>query len=285
MFEQGSKLREIEGGAFIGCNSLARLSLPASLCKMTMDSFPPSQTCRIDIESGNPRFEVRDGSVIDWNMHSILRYSGTGSAIIIPAEVETIQGYSFMACGQIQTVSFCGGSKIDCIPTYAFAYSGIKSIVLPLSVETLKSYCFSDCRELIQSPLAPNAQVVRVKDHAFDCCTSLPSIFLPSSLEFVGKSCFEQCNLLLSFTFGSPSHLRELLDLPPALSGFIHIPDSVEVLSFHQPRKRVLRVLAFGSDSRLKEVRPGAHGRDRSHCSFVQVSTGSLKLLLMRLEF
>jgi hypothetical protein len=50
------------------------------------------------------------------------------------------------------------------------------------------------------------------------------------------------------------------LDLPPALSGFISIPDSVECLSFSQGSRRLLdQVLLFGSESKLQtfQASPG----------------------------
>jgi hypothetical protein len=69
---------------------------------------------------------------------------------------------------------------------------------------------------------------------------------LPSSVESVGLLSFIYCRALSSLSFASPSHLRELLDLPPWLSGLVSIPDSVEVLSFcPQTRLKGHRTLAF----------------------------------------
>jgi hypothetical protein len=87
-------------------------------------------------------------------------------------------------------------------------------------------------------------------------------------------------------TFSSPSHLRELLDLPPDLSGFVCIQDSVEVLSFlphfqHRPR----RVLSFGCDSRLTKFSATSRGVSIRSQSFVQVTSWSLKTFRVNMEF
>jgi hypothetical protein len=59
----------------------------------------------------------------------------------------------------------------------------------------------------------------------------LTSMVLPSSVEASGDECFIGSDSLSSLAFSSPSRLRELLDLPLQLSGFVSIPDSVEILS------------------------------------------------------
>jgi hypothetical protein len=48
-FEAGSKLREIEAGAFSGCPMLKRMCIPASVERMTGKSLPLPQDCRIEI--------------------------------------------------------------------------------------------------------------------------------------------------------------------------------------------------------------------------------------------
>jgi hypothetical protein len=87
---------------------------------------------------------------------------------------------------------------------------------------------------------------------AFELCNNLERIIIPSSMTFHGRwvllqrmpqspisrmsrfvafceFCFQAYDSLSSFTFSSPSHLRELIDVPQAFSGVVSIPDSVEV--------------------------------------------------------
>jgi hypothetical protein len=104
----------------------------------------------------------------------------------------------------------------------------------------------------VKSPLPIDSAVVRIEAEAFDDCGRLKSMAMPSSTEFVGETCFSGCPSLSDFTFASSSHVRKLLDLPYVLSGFVNIPDSVEILSFHRDKRRSpRRTLIFGTESRL----------------------------------
>jgi hypothetical protein len=138
--------------------------------------------------------------------------------------------------------------------------------------------------------LSAESELARIENNAFEGCCVLTSMFLPSSVEFVGESCFENCVSLSSLRFGSPSHLRELLDLPRPLSGVIDIPDSVETLGlFGSFREQANQVLRFGVDSRLNQIK-AAKVKDARDTSLVRrslllVSTRSVKMMRMNLEF
>jgi hypothetical protein len=70
-----------------------------------------------------------------------------------------------------------------------------------------------------------------------------------------------------------------LRGFPGSLSGFISIPDSVEIFSFKIVLNSSPRTFVFGDHSRLAQVRP-SEGR-----AFLQVSTRSLKALRQNAEF
>jgi hypothetical protein len=106
---------------------------------------------------------------------------------------------------------------------------------------------------------------------------------IPSLLKLVGDRCFTGCGSLSNLGFSSPSQLRELLDLPSKLPGFISIPDSVALLSFGFDAKSLAqRTLTFGSDSKLSEIKPPT--RSLEGRLFVQVQTRSLTLFRGNLE-
>jgi hypothetical protein len=108
---------------------------------------------------------------------------------------------------------------------------------------------------------------------------------LPSSVEFVADMCFCDCDSLIDFTIRSPSHLRELLDLSPHLSGEVRIPDSVEALSFAlQWGERIERVVTFGLDSKLRALRVESD-RPARGSSFLCVPSRILKILRRKMEF
>jgi hypothetical protein len=80
-----------------------------------------------------------------------------------------------------------------------------------------------------------------------------------------------------------------LLAIPCTMSCFISIPDSVEIVgSFGGWRCSSDQVLNFGMESRLRAIRIPADARDDPllWCrSFLRVSTRSLKIFRMNLEF
>jgi hypothetical protein len=209
--------------------------------------------------------------------------------ISIPSTVTSLGQWCFSHCRSLQTVSFCTGSLLNHIPLGAFDCCHLlQSVVFPPSVKTLGPECLSNCPKLVDSPLPINSEVVRIGKLAFACCSSLNSMVIPSSVEYVGSHCFNQCASLHALTFSSPSHLRDLLDLPAGLYGFVSIPDSVEVLSLcpYSPPGSEL-TLQFGRNSRLAEVmRSQVFCLDGSgSTAFLQVSTRSLKMFRKNLEF
>jgi hypothetical protein len=207
------------------------------------------------------------------------------TAIVIPATVTALGDFCFGACDSLHSVSFCPGSTLDCVPTGAFRNNGIASdestsIILPATVKMLKKGCFEGCSRVVNSPLPHDSEIVRIEERAFADCVELKAMVLPTTLEFVGRECFIACHSLSSLTFGSPSQLRELLHFPVSISGFVAIPDSVEILGLFEreqsPRKTVL---TFGAESRLGEVRV-EYAR-----SLLDVTSRSLKVFRARLEF
>jgi hypothetical protein len=221
--------------------------------------------------------------------------------IEIPSSVTHLGAGCFANCSSLQVVSFSTGSRLESIPAGAFRYCRrLESVnLLPSSVKTLENGCFEGCGRLVECPLVGDSGVVRIEESVFMNCESLRSMVLPPSVEFVGLSCFCGCNSLSRFTFVLPSRVRELLDLPPALVGFVDIPDSVEILSFGaRLDNRHHRTLTFGVDSRLREVRSAVWSRSFScirfefvpeapggFVSFLQVRTLSLKAFRSNPEF
>jgi hypothetical protein len=207
--------------------------------------------------------------------------------INLPSSLTFIGEYCFNGCAHLHTVTFCPGSELAGISDHAFDDCQLlQSIILPSGVKTLGRSCFYNCSKLVNSPLAADSEVVRIGGFGFAGCSSLKSLVLPSSTEFVGEGCFVGCDSLSGFTLSSPSHLLELLDLPPQLPGFLAIPDSVQVLSYSRGWKRPPeRTLSFGCESRLATITAKSGIPPRPCRSFLQVSSRSLKLFRKNLEF
>jgi hypothetical protein len=176
-------------------------------------------------------------------------------SITIPSSLISLGKSAFFGCGCLRTVCFASDSQLREIGGKAFYTCRLlESIILPASVEIIGAFCFVGCVGLASVFVPVDSKLVRIEKAAFSDCSALHSFFFPSLLEFVGEKCFYCSSCLTTLTFGSPSRLRELLDLPPLWIGCCTIPDSVERFSFCGNAK-VGRTLEFGGDSRLAWIR------------------------------
>jgi hypothetical protein len=204
--------------------------------------------------------------------------------------VKFIGDRCFQICAALQTVSFDLDSKLSAIGIEVFSHCvALKSISLPSTLQVIGEGCFWYCLKLHAVNFAPDSKLVRIEKSAFNQCSALQSIILPASVEFVGENCFADCRSLSTLTFSSPSHLRELLDLPPLWKDLQEIPDSVEVLGFpeypnaagtpmSQPCESILN---FGRESRLAKIARSNGWR----WSFLRASSRSLIAVRSNLEF
>jgi hypothetical protein len=203
----------------------------------------------------------------------------------------------FVDCDLLHTVSFSAGSQLKSIGDKAFlSCSSLKSIALPVSVEIIGAFSFAACSALRSVTFPPDSKLARIEESAFSKCGRLQSFFVPSQVEFIGEKCFYECLCVTQLTFVSPSHVRELLDLPLRLDDSVcqSIPDSVEVLSFCGcPRGGRGHDLDFGRESRLKQIRVRDDPiefwsfslLDRRMRCFLRVSSRSLRIFRQNLEF
>jgi hypothetical protein len=205
-------------------------------------------------------------------------------SISIPSSVTILSDSSFAFCPSLHTVSFRADSQLKSIGERAFdTCEGLKSIAVPRTVETMAQSCFKSCTKLEAIVFGPDSKLIRIEELSFWRCCSLQSILLPPLVEYVGSSCFHDCESLRNLTFSLPARLRELLDLPPQWSGLQEIPDSVEILSLERTyRPGLRRILSFGCESRLAEIRLAGSGLVRC---FLRVSSRTLSTFRRNLEF
>jgi hypothetical protein len=134
-FEAGSKLREIESGAFTGCNQLRSLSIPRSVMRMSWASFISSLEVQIRLEPGNPYFERRRDFLVDIRRHVLVRYLGTASEVVIPDEIKEIGESCFDSCVTIQSMRFGRKSRLTSIQRSAFeSCTHLTGITIPSTV-------------------------------------------------------------------------------------------------------------------------------------------------------
>jgi hypothetical protein len=231
--ESGSKLSNIEAGAFYGCSSLSSIFLPSGLEDLNGLALAGVNLRDILLADGNCHLKVSRDFVMDVEGISIKRYVGTSATVTIPSHVEQLSAGCFAVCGTISSVMFESGSRLSSIGDQAFwQCSLLSSICLPSSVKTLAHGCFQGCQSLSAVTFESGSQLSCIEDSAF-CHCSLLSICILSSVETLGASCFSTCQSLSAVTFESGCKLSSIGDWTfyncTSLSS-ICIPSSVNTL-------------------------------------------------------
>jgi hypothetical protein len=212
---------------------------------------------------------------------------GSLSSIYVPASVDFVGTRCFFTSSSLSVVEFEPGSKFREIEEGTFEDCGsLRSITIPSPVQILGQSYFSCCGELETVVFLPDSELVRLEGLAFDSCSSLSSLSIASLVEFIGIRCFAGCRSLSILMFGSPTRIRELLDVPRRWFGFHSIPDSVEHLRLQPdcPAGEYC-VSTFNEESNFVSLGCLKLQTGTCHRSFLQISSRSLSAIPSNLKF
>ena len=158
---------EIEGNAFIGCESLEE----------------------IKVEKGNPVYHS-DGNCLIETKSGELMAGCKNSRIPTDGSVTSIGWDAFCGCSGLAKVTI--PKSVASIGYGAFSgCSGLTSITIPKSVTSIEKSVFEDCTNLICITI-PNS-VTSIGDMAFYHCSSLTRITIPKSVTSIRRSVFFGC--------------------------------------------------------------------------------------------
>jgi hypothetical protein len=143
LFEAGSRLREIEGGAFQGCHRVMEICIPASVEKMNGGSLPPHVE-RVVMERGNQHFAWIDVFLMTRDHRRLLRCFDRGDTLIIPAAVEEIEEKCFdRLMMKLHFLDFEPNSRLRSIAAQVFeGFFHLMGVTIPSSVVFLGNRCF-----------------------------------------------------------------------------------------------------------------------------------------------
>lgn len=227
----GKDVVEIGAGAFGGCSSLLRLTLPEGVKKIGPNAF---SLCRylffVELPDG---LETID-EVAFANCASLTR-------LTLPESLTTIGDCAFFACPSLEEIVASpksahfknikgalfskNGDVLIAVPagrrvqTFV-APDGVKEIAngafhscrflktakLPEGLEKIGALAFADCASL--SKLVLPESLKSIGYCAFQNCRSLESVELPETLEVVGLRAFSNCASLTSATI--PERVKEI---------------------------------------------------------------------------
>ena len=172
---------------FNGCSSLAEISLPASLTRISNSTF---NDCSSLAEISLPASLTRIG------ISTFQRCSSLAKVLNLEnTKVTSIDQYVFRYCTSLAEVSLPAG--LTSIGNYAFnGCSSLTKIALPAGVTSIGNYAFDGCKLLARVLNLENTKVTSIGQYAFLGCSSLTEIALPDTLTSIGDSTFNGCSSL-----------------------------------------------------------------------------------------
>jgi hypothetical protein len=193
-FESGSKLREIQSGAFHSSLSLKSIFLPASLSAIDGSSFFMSAIEAIGVDDANSNYFVHRPFLIGVEGMTLVRWFGQADDVIIDQR-----------CGLLANL------RITHIGPHAFSGRiALKSIWIAASIEMIGEGCFNDCSSLSELGFEYSSRLARIGQRAFVGCSSLRSILIPAEIELIPESCFAGCPSLADVRFERGSKLSAI---------------------------------------------------------------------------
>ena len=185
-YGQNYRVIGIGAGAFVGCESLASVDVPETVCKYIGSSAFANCTALVKVN--------------------------------LPTRVDVIGLWAFYGCEKLASISIPEGPKEIFTSTFGHCES-LTTVRVPNSVEFIGVWSFSQCKNLtsVEMPAAvcvgtgafSGCESLReikmpamedVEDRAFSGCTSLSSVELPASTKAVFGDAFKDCASLKSVT-------------------------------------------------------------------------------------
>ncbi len=196
-----------KSSAFDGCDSLASVSLPDSLTKLSFYAFKSCDSLKTITIPKNLK-ECGGYSFKSSGLETVTFAEGTtavpGSIFIDCSNLKTINFVdtittigpsAFENCDSLTTVKLPQG--LSDLGFYAFkACDGITEITIPKSVVKCGGYCFKS--SALQKVTFEDGATV-IPSSMFADCTQLKEIVLPQSIKKLEASAFDNCDALTKF--------------------------------------------------------------------------------------
>lgn len=203
-------------GAFVDCDNLVAIRLPANLSAIGNYAFYECDNLQ-SVRIANGLVSIGEKTF----------YSCTSlKEISLPVGLKTIGDSAFSLCRSLTQVtlpdgvvsidgafSSCGlvsiriPASLTSVGDYTFFGTSLQSITLPEGFQTIGYNAFAKCDKLVSVNFPET--LVSIANSAFESCKSLVSVKIPSSVTQIGVSSFSTCLALQSVTLS-----ENLVDIP-----------------------------------------------------------------------
>lgn len=176
------QLRQIEQGAFKGCDNLAKISIPDYVSKIGYQAFMDCEA--LNIESWGKSIEsIRDEAFVNCKKLSKVNLPGT---------LTSLGSSAFSGCSGLQEVNSLG--KILELEAMTFKDCvSLNEVILPSTLESIGSSCFFHCPQLSTLTLPQTINVI--DEYAFSYCGIKELTVKWQNPIMINKNVFDGINL------------------------------------------------------------------------------------------
>lgn len=166
----------LEKDAFMGCTSLTKIEIPASI-----NSILPSSGCTalesISVSGANANYQSKDGVLFNGDATAILWFPmGKKGEYTLPSSITSIGKYAFKECS---IERFILPDNLTAIGQGAFMDSKVREVRLPDLLKLVPSNTFQGCKQLTVVHLGSKTELL--SDYVFDQCP-LTDIYISAPL-------------------------------------------------------------------------------------------------------
>jgi len=193
-----ASITSIGNSAFEGCSGLTSVTIPALVTSIGIDAFYGCLgLSSFNVDINNPSYSSNNGVLFEKAQTTLMKYPAGNVATVytVPNTVTTIGTSAFYDCSGLTTVII--PNSVTSIESDAFdSCDSLISITIPNSVTSIGDFAFYSCGSLVSVTLSTS--ITSIKYRTFENCEKLTSVTIPASVTSIGNRAFYQCKGLTS---------------------------------------------------------------------------------------
>lgn len=188
---QDSRLSTIGYRAFMRCEKLEQISIPAGLQSIDRYAFAYCSSLKT--------VEVPEGSQLGGIYKSAFYNCSQLESIRIPDGVQEIGAYAFYGCNSLNNMDIIDNSKMMSIDDHAFEYSAVTNFTMPKDLVEIGTAAFNGAK---LDTLIVNDSIQEIGRNAFADCglAKMTKLEFPVSMVYLGNGALKGADTLEELT-------------------------------------------------------------------------------------